>query len=441
MKVDGPGPVPEEALRYFRAKVNLPGFDHRDVWREEHASAFTVAKAMQMDVLDSIRQALDDNLASGKTMRDFEKHLTPTLQSLGWWGRKEMVDPVTGQVVEAHLGSPRRLRTIYRANMATARTAGQWERAQRTKAALPYLLYELGPSKEHRPEHAAWHGTLLPVDDPWWDTHMPRNGWGCRCEVRQVGRSEYGRLTRDGVPGPITQVLDPETGKPTGRITFEKIPAKTTAPPIQYVDWKNKRTGRVEKVPKGIDPGWDTNPGKVRQQSLERLLAGKINALSEIERTVAVKDLAASGRFGRWVDGVMALGQARGQVQIVGAIDKTTRAFLESKGEAPEVDVIEMADQGVLHSLRDEKSGRGAAISIEDMRKMPEHLLKAEKYWDSQDPALVYAFDVKDDAGKTGKAVVHVNYKTKRQTTNRVVTTGLVQPENLEDPRYEKIGE
>ena len=67
-----------------------------------------------------------------------------------------MIDPETGETREVELGSPRRLKTIYSTNMRTARAAGQWERIQRTKATHPYLLYELGPSGEHRPEHVAW---------------------------------------------------------------------------------------------------------------------------------------------------------------------------------------------------------------------------------------------------------------------------------------------
>lgn len=178
MKISGPGPIPADALQYFRAKVDMPGFDWRDVWRTEHASAFTVAKAMQADVLHSIRDALDAAIADGQTFADFSKQLTPVLQNLGWWGRKVMTDAVTGKSKAVQLGSPRRLRTIYRANLRTARAAGQWQRAERTKKALPYLLYELGPSHEHRAQHVAWHGTLLPIDDPWWDAHMPPNGWG-----------------------------------------------------------------------------------------------------------------------------------------------------------------------------------------------------------------------------------------------------------------------
>ena len=46
-----PGPVPREALDFFRAKGWKVGFDYRDVWRQEHATAFTVAKVMRADVL------------------------------------------------------------------------------------------------------------------------------------------------------------------------------------------------------------------------------------------------------------------------------------------------------------------------------------------------------------------------------------------------------
>ena len=173
-----PGPDPKEAQRFFRAKGWKVGFDFRDVWREEHATSFTVAKATEADVLRTIREAVDGARAEGKTFRQFQKELTPSLQKLGWWGRKELRDPLTGKRVRAQLGSPRRLRTIFRANLRTARAAGQWERAQRRKRSHPFLLYELGPSKEHRKEHVGWAGTILPIDDGWWSTHYPPNGWG-----------------------------------------------------------------------------------------------------------------------------------------------------------------------------------------------------------------------------------------------------------------------
>ena len=178
MEITGPGPVPRDALDYFRNKGWKIGFDYRDVWREEHAYAFTVAKATQVEVLESIRDAIDKAIAAGMTKRQFEKELTPVLQRLGWWGTKDTIDPLTGEPVRAKLGSPRRLNTIYETNLRTARAAGQWKRAERTKKALPYLRYELGPSEHHRAWHVAWEGTTLSVDDDWWNAHMPPNGWG-----------------------------------------------------------------------------------------------------------------------------------------------------------------------------------------------------------------------------------------------------------------------
>jgi hypothetical protein len=229
------GPVPKEAVDYFRSKGWKVGFDHQDVWKEEHAIAFTVAKATEMDVLESIRGAVDSAIAEGKPFRDFQKDLTPTLQKLGWWGKQEKVDPVTGEKRPVQLGSPRRLQTIYQQNLRSAQSAGQWERIERTQKALPYLRYRIGPSEHHRVEHVAWDGLVLPADDSWWNTHFTPNGWGCQCWIQQLSQ-----FAADKLGGPVP------------------------APKVERVPWTNPRTGKTELVPKGITPGFDFNPGKAR---------------------------------------------------------------------------------------------------------------------------------------------------------------------------------
>jgi multidrug efflux pump subunit AcrA (membrane-fusion protein) len=64
-------------------------------------------------------------------------------------------------------------------------------------------------------------------------------------------------------------------------------------------DYVNQRTGEVSRVPVGIDPGWNTNPGATRQQAAADLLVGKIDAMSEEMRRIAVEDLAGSWLFKR----------------------------------------------------------------------------------------------------------------------------------------------
>ncbi len=250
-----PVPVPKEALDYLRAKGYRVGFDHRDVFQEEHATAWTVAKAMRLDILEAIRAAVDEAIEGGMTFAAFKRDLQPLLEKLGWWGRGELLDPLTGETREVQLGSPRRLKTIYDVNLRQAHAAGQWERIERTTRTHPYLLYALGPSREHRPEHVGWAGILLRADDPWWQTHFPPNGWGCKCWVRQVSRREAERLQASGS-------------------------YVTTAPDLGMQEYVNQRTGQVVSVPKGVEPGWAYNPGKVsRLARAQQLLDEKEAAI------------------------------------------------------------------------------------------------------------------------------------------------------------------
>ena len=271
-----PDIIPKEALAWLKSKKLMPGFDYRDVWRQEHSIGFTVAKMTQLDLLSDVKALVEDAMASGQSFAEFREVLKPLLVKRGWWGQQMMDDPLTGETKTVQLGSDRRLRTIYDTNMRTARSAGQWERTQRTKRAMPYLLYTLGPSREHRAEHLKWADLCLPVDDPFWLTHFCPNGWGCKCTLRQVSKYEYDQLVKNGVPRNVQQLDD--SGQPTGHVIRQIVPVRTEAPPVKRVKWVNKRTGEEEMVPEGIDPGWDYNPGMRRQAELERQLATKQRA-------------------------------------------------------------------------------------------------------------------------------------------------------------------
>ncbi|MGZ8407390.1 MAG: phage minor head protein, partial [Caulobacteraceae bacterium] len=225
---------PLQAMAYFEGKGYRTSFAWQDVWQEEHARAFTVAKAMDRDILEDIRGAMQEAIDNGETFETFRSKLQPVLEAKGWWGRKPMTDPVTGEERDVQLGSGRRLRTIYNTNMRTAHAAGRWERIQGVKDAFPYLRYVAVMDSRTRPEHRAWHGTIKPVDDPWWDTHNPPCGWNCRCTVEQLTARQ-------------AEAQGGETEKPPA------FPARA---------YENPRTGEVTRVEGGIDPGWNYNVGK-----------------------------------------------------------------------------------------------------------------------------------------------------------------------------------
>lgn len=225
------GRAPQQVRDYLDGKGLRPSWNWDEVWQAEHGEMFTVAKAMSADVLATLQDAVNKALDEGQSFAAFRKRLPDVLAALGWWGEQQRVNPRTGETEKVELGTPRRLKVIYTTNGRVARAVGQWERIQRTKSSRPYLLYELGPSANHRAEHVAWAGAIRRVDDAIWGTLMPPNGWGCKCRVRQLSAREA-----DEKGG--------ETDEPKPEIIESPGP-----------------DGEPVSHPKGVDPEWAYNPG------------------------------------------------------------------------------------------------------------------------------------------------------------------------------------
>lgn|GEM_PF-1600524 len=256
---------PEEAVEFFRKKGYQVGFDWRDVWQQEHQRAFTVAKAMTVDLLQDIRAVVDKAIAEGIDFQDFRENLEPILRARGWWGRQEMVDPLTGKKRDVQLGSARRLQIIYDTNLRTSLAAGHWQQIQRTKKDLPYLRY-VDPDPNPRPQHLDWSGTILPVDDPWWSAHYPPNGYNCKCYADALSDDD---LERYG---------------------FERSPA---APPSPTHTYTNPRTGQSYEVPDGVAPEFAYNVGETGiVEPAEQMLEAKL-AAADPDIAHAVREMVA----------------------------------------------------------------------------------------------------------------------------------------------------
>lgn len=177
------GLPPEKAMEYFKSKGYAFSWDWQDLWQAAQARAFTVAKAMRMDVLQTIRDEVDLALSEGRTFAEFKARLEPELKKLGWWGKHELVD-ADGVVTSVQLGSPYRLKTIYTNNLQTSYMGGRYREFMENVDARPYWMYQAMLDSKTRPTHRALHGKVFRYDDPFWTTHYPPNDWGCRCSVR-----------------------------------------------------------------------------------------------------------------------------------------------------------------------------------------------------------------------------------------------------------------
>ena len=187
-----------------------------------------------------------------------------------------MVDPRTGEKRIVRVG-PRRLATIFDTNLRMAHARGRWERIEALKEEMPYLRYVATLDARTRPDHRRWHGTVLPVDDPWWRSHYPPNGWRCRCTVQQLSERDLRRRGREVTPRP--------------RDGTRK--------------WTNRRTGEILDIPDGIDPGFERNVGRTppvaaAQGVLDGKIAAAPPAIRAAARTLATPDdYGVAGRIAR----------------------------------------------------------------------------------------------------------------------------------------------
>lgn len=274
--------VPSEVTGYFDGKTATPAFSWLDVWAEEHAYKFTVAKAVELDVLNALRSTISQANSEGKGYERWKPLIEQELTKLGWWGPR-MVEDATGEQPArmVNFSSDRRLKTIFWSNMNSARSAGQWERAQRSKKVLPYVLYLRTTSADPRPEHLAWVGLILPIDHPFWRTHWPPNGWLCKCQIRMISAREAKTLI--GTKRVVGR-------NPDG--TDIEIWYTDAAPDLgPDIEFRNRRTGEVTMVPVGIDPGWHTNPGFARASTLIQNLETKLAVADPQDATRVLKDL------------------------------------------------------------------------------------------------------------------------------------------------------
>ena len=332
--------APEKALMFFRAKGLSPTFSYLDAIGKTSQQAFTVAKMMDVDMLAQVRASMDSALANGTTFREWRETITPILQAGGWWGRKEVVDPLTGQTVVAQLGSPARLETIFRTNMQSAYAAGQWDEIQAGAADAPFLLYDAIDDFRTRPAHAAWDGKVLPANHPWWRTHFPPNGYNCRCGTIALSRTDLQRMGLAVSP-------EPSDG------TYQ---------------WTNPRTGEVVQVPTGLDPGFAANPGVSGLQNLRALLDEKVAALGPEERRAARSSIREHDQaVERTGAGIIAARTAQAAADAQPAVDRASAAINRSDRNRALPNRVSAAVAKALEAYR-RAVGRGKAPTAAQSR-------------------------------------------------------------------------
>ncbi|MGJ8992137.1 hypothetical protein ACI2BW_09560, partial [Campylobacter jejuni] len=71
------------------------------------------------DVLNDLHEELKKAMKEGRNFNEFKNNLKELLTSKGWYGKKEIVNPKTGEKRTININA-NRLKTIYHTNMQSA---------------------------------------------------------------------------------------------------------------------------------------------------------------------------------------------------------------------------------------------------------------------------------------------------------------------------------
>jgi SPP1 gp7 family putative phage head morphogenesis protein len=216
----------KEAIEFLRAKTRVPTKTYTTIFKQQNAHAFVSAGVAQMAILEDLHKAMIKASDGGLTRQQFRKEFDQILSGRGW--------PFNQADSPGYRDW--RAGVIYDTNLRMAYQAGHWKQMQETADSRPFLEYSAILDSKTRPEHREWHGTILPIDHPWWRTHYPPNGWNCRCTVISRSAADLKRLGKKVSSPPPSPLV-------AHSVTFDGVKTQ--------ID-----------VPEGIDPGFDYNVGE-----------------------------------------------------------------------------------------------------------------------------------------------------------------------------------
>lgn len=78
------------------------------------------------------------------------------------------------------------LQAEYQTAKRSSQAAKQWQQFVADADLFPNLEYRTVGDQRVRDEHDKLEGVIKPINDSFWDSHYPPNGWRCRCSVRQT---------------------------------------------------------------------------------------------------------------------------------------------------------------------------------------------------------------------------------------------------------------
>ncbi len=384
--------TPEQTIKYIQDKKLELSFDYYDLQKEAHHKAFTVAKVTRLDLLADIQSSLVTALKEGQSFDKWKKELAPTLIKKGWYGKQEVINPLTGEVKEVNIGS-RRLRTIFQTNTRAAHAQGR--AANIYASANEYLQYKSLLEGNRRVLHKQMHNIVKHKHDPFWEKNFPPNGYGCDCYLVSLSKKD---LDRRG--------LEVDT-KDYGIIADKEFAHDTRN--LSQVALQNSYYNKVQEALKGCV---ESNARKVP--------CPFSNVVNETYKKDIASTLPSKEEFGKFIDNALDKNIKQHKTSIAGYLTLVPGVidFLSTKNITPKSDAI-VANTGNIRNLKAKQnsSKEGKVLTNEEIKALPEKF----KYPDAvyYDGDLLIVFDSLID-DKVNKVVIKIDFQSKKEIYNNI---------------------
>lgn len=301
------------------------------------------------------------------------------------------------------------LRTEYATAVQRSRLATKWQQFVDEADVFPNLEWvqstALHPGEDHR---IFWY-TVRPVDDPFWTHHRPGDRWNCQCDLRQTDL--------------------PPTDIPTVPINDTK---NSPAPGLDNNPGTDGQifNDRHPYFPKNCTACPFANVGKKLMALAQRSQADcyKCRFAKECVSKISyvAKDIKSILKH--------ALNnRPQGVSVIVGQIDTHIVKYLKSVNISIDNNELLVSDKRTAHALRPYKQQRGAAIDIEDIRKVKRNIARSRVFYDKKHNNIVYLYRKK--SGEYIKYCFNFDYKVNKnsQPSTQLITAGIIRLDNIEN--------
>lgn len=216
----------DEAIKATRDKLEITTANYLAFSAEQHQLAFTVAGMQSAELLTEVHEKIVTSMETGVSFADFKKSFAESMRESGWLSDSKAISS--------------RADLIYRNNILSAYNAGRWQQYERVAEERPYLEYVTAGDSRVRPNHAILAGTVKPITDSFWQFCMPPNGHRCRCSTISYSDRQMTRLGKS--------------------VTDKDVEMQTI---------KDPKTGKEVTQPKGVDYGFNNNPGVLRYAGIK----------------------------------------------------------------------------------------------------------------------------------------------------------------------------